>query len=69
MEQIPSGRPNKPLDLTPLRGPKIAAFLKVGNRSTAFPIYKAAQLSGRALGHCSTHNCYLLTGQPYAHIT
>jgi hypothetical protein len=33
------GRPNQPLELAPLRGPKIASILKVGNHSTALPSY------------------------------
>ena len=42
--------PNMPLELTPLRGPKIGAILKVGIGPTALPIYTAAQLSGNPLG-------------------
>ena len=42
-------RPNKRVELTPLRGPKIAAFLKEGNSSTTFPIYRAAQLTRKPL--------------------
>ena len=33
-------RPNIGFQLTPLCGPKIVAFLKVGIGSTAFPIYR-----------------------------
>ena len=47
-----SWRPNKRVELTPLRGPKIVAFLKAGNSSIAFPIYEGgathAQTVGRA---------------------
>jgi hypothetical protein len=32
---LPQWRPNKPLELTPLRGPKIAAFLQAGCGSIA----------------------------------
>jgi hypothetical protein len=35
---------------TPLRGPKIAAFLKAGFGPTDFPIYTAARLMGRPFG-------------------
>jgi len=38
------------LELSLLRGPKIAPILKVGNYSTAFPIYKVAQLSAKPPG-------------------
>jgi len=33
-----NGRPNKPLELTPLCGPEIAAILEAGKRSNAFAI-------------------------------
>jgi hypothetical protein len=42
--------PNQRVELTPLRGPKIAAFLMAGIGSTACSIYKAAQLTRRPLG-------------------
>jgi len=32
-------RPNPPMQPTPLRGPKIGAFLKAGFGPTVFPIY------------------------------
>jgi hypothetical protein len=47
-------QPNKPLKLTPLRGRKIGAILTVGIGPSVFLIYRAAQLSGRALGCIST---------------
>jgi hypothetical protein len=37
---------------TPLRGPKIVAFLKAGIGPTVFPIYTAARLMGKPLGRC-----------------
>jgi len=43
-------RPNKPLELTPQAASKIAAILKADFGSTAFPVYTAAQLSGRPFG-------------------
>jgi hypothetical protein len=42
--------PNQRVELTPLRGPKIAAFLMAGIGSTACSIYKAAQLTRRPFG-------------------
>jgi hypothetical protein len=36
----PQRRPNPPLQLTPLRGRKIAAILKSGNSPNALPIYR-----------------------------
>jgi hypothetical protein len=46
-------RPNKPLKLTPLCGLKIGAILKFVISQDAFPVYRAAQLSARALGCAS----------------
>jgi hypothetical protein len=43
-------RPNKRVELTPLRGPKLAAFLKEGSSSTAFPIYKGGATHAQAVG-------------------
>jgi len=42
--------PNKPIQPTPLRGPKIVAILKSGIGPTAILIYTAARLMGRTLG-------------------
>jgi hypothetical protein len=41
------------VELTPLRGPKIAAFLMAGIGSTACSIYKAAQFTRKPLGRSS----------------
>jgi hypothetical protein len=41
------------VELTPLRGPEIAAFLMVGIGSSACSIYKAAQLTRNPLGGAS----------------
>jgi hypothetical protein len=40
MEGIPRTPPNKPMQLTPLRGPEIVAFLKVRIGLTPLPIYR-----------------------------
>jgi len=37
--QIAKWQANKPMQPTPLRVPKIVAFLKAGSGSNAFPIY------------------------------
>jgi hypothetical protein len=42
--------PNTALELTPLCGPKIAAILRVRNRSIALPTERAAQLSAKPFG-------------------
>ena len=42
--------PNKPLKLTPLRGPKIAGILKSRRSSNAFPIYRCGAAKRQALG-------------------
>jgi hypothetical protein len=49
--------PNKRVELTPLRGPKIAAFLMAGIGSTACSIYKAAQLTRNPLGRQHQRLC------------
>jgi hypothetical protein len=46
----PTWRPNKPIQPTPLRGPKIVGILNASFVPTAFLIYMAARLMGRALG-------------------
>jgi hypothetical protein len=52
MESLPASirRPNKRIQPTPLRGPEIVPFLKVGFRSKPIPIYEAARLMRRPLG-------------------
>jgi len=42
--------PNKPVDLTPLRGLQIAAILKTGFGSIAFPIYHCGAGDGQGVG-------------------
>jgi len=45
-----SRRPNKRVELTPLRGPKIAAILTAGIGSTAFPIEKRGATHAQGVG-------------------
>src|SRR5258706_15481062 len=52
---IQSRRPNKRVELTPLRGPKLAAFLKEGNSSALSRSIGAAQLTRRAFGGSSSY--------------
>jgi hypothetical protein len=62
---------NKPMQPTPLRGPKIVAILKVGFTSTALPIYDGGAANVQAVGqpsvpaainlHIPHHNLTLIT--------
>jgi hypothetical protein len=44
--------PNTALELTPHDGEQDRSFFGGWMRSTAVPIYRAAQLSAKPLGHC-----------------
>src|SRR4051812_35388993 len=45
--------PNQRLQLTPLRGPEIAAFLKTDFGSTAIAIYRCGATEAQAVGRAS----------------
>jgi hypothetical protein len=49
-------RPNKPLELTPLRGPKIAAILKSRIGSNAISIYSGGAAQWQGVGPPSMPN-------------
>jgi hypothetical protein len=58
-------RPNKPLELTPLRGLEITAILKVGTHLTAFPLYQcgATQRQGVGPQPCELHLQFIVYGK------
>jgi hypothetical protein len=43
-------RPNKPIQPTPLCGPKIVAILKRGFGPKAFPVYHSGAADGQGVG-------------------
>jgi hypothetical protein len=49
--------PNKPFQLTPLRGRKIGAFLKTGNSPSAFPIKSGGAAERQGVGRALCRNC------------